>query len=352
MRPALLRSVTPILFALAVYGPAARADVLRIVSSDERGVTLQVSTETWSLSAPGPDGRVHVVGVPDAHSLADPGHALLPVYSTMLALPPDARPTVRVISADAPVVRGGVRLAIARRPTFTPGERGEYEPGSAAVPALTDGAWPSEPTLLGAVGSFRGRRIVGLEVRPFQYDEAAATLRATASLVVRVDFNRPAGSAALPATVSAPDVHADAVLRSAVLNFDQAGPWRVAPAGASRPLFARPGSGQAGSQASFETQTEVRVTLDAARHDGYIGTDDASLVEQLELPVHCVAGDPRNRKVTTPEDSAWPASPYDVRRPPTRRSPARRFRLRGSASSSHTIHRLGRPRRQIPARRV
>ncbi len=263
MRPALLRSVTPILFALAVYGPAARADVLRIVSSDERGVTLQVSTETWSLSAPGPDGRVHVVGVPDAHSLADPGHALLPVYSTMLALPPDARPTVRVISADAPVVRGGVRLAIARRPTFTPGERGEYQPGSAAVPALTDGAWPSEPTLLGAVGSFRGRRIVGLEVRPFQYDEAAATLRATASLVVRVDFNRPAGSAALPATVSAPDVHADAVLRSAVLNFDQAGPWRVAPAGASRPLFARPGSGQAGSRASFETELEVRVTVDS-----------------------------------------------------------------------------------------
>ena len=34
-------------------------------------------------------------------------------------------------------------------------------------------------------------------------------------------------------------------------------------------------------------------------------TDDAALVERLGLPVAIVAGDPSNRKITTPEDLVW-----------------------------------------------
>lgn len=36
--------------------------------------------------------------------------------------------------------------------------------------------------------------------------------------------------------------------------------------------------------------------------DGFLGTDDASLVERLGLPVAMVEGDYRNIKITTPED--------------------------------------------------
>ena len=61
----------------------------------------------------------------------------------------------------------------------------------------------------------------------------------------------------------APDAHADAVLRSTVINFDQAAPWRVAPSGVSGSLFARQGAGPAGSQAFDESQPEVRVTVDS-----------------------------------------------------------------------------------------
>ena len=39
-----------------------------------------------------------------------------------------------------------------------------------------------------------------------------------------------------------------------------------------------------------------------ALRDGVIGTDDASLVERLGLPVAMVEGDYRNIKITTPED--------------------------------------------------
>ena len=39
-----------------------------------------------------------------------------------------------------------------------------------------------------------------------------------------------------------------------------------------------------------------------AEEDGYLGTDDASLVERLGVPVQVVASDYRNIKITTPED--------------------------------------------------
>jgi len=39
-----------------------------------------------------------------------------------------------------------------------------------------------------------------------------------------------------------------------------------------------------------------------ARTDGYIGTDDASLVERLGKPVRIINGSSRNIKITTPED--------------------------------------------------
>ena len=36
--------------------------------------------------------------------------------------------------------------------------------------------------------------------------------------------------------------------------------------------------------------------------DGFYGTDDASLVERMGVPVRMIPGDPENIKVTTPED--------------------------------------------------
>ena len=48
----------------------------------------------------------------------------------------------------------------------------------------------------------------------------------------------------------------------------------------------------------------IRRAHEAARRDHYTGTDDASLVERLGLPVQLVMGHRRNLKLTTPEDMA------------------------------------------------
>lgn len=46
----------------------------------------------------------------------------------------------------------------------------------------------------------------------------------------------------------------------------------------------------------------IRDVHERALAEGWIGTDDASLVERLGLPVAMVTGDYRNIKITTPED--------------------------------------------------
>jgi 2-C-methyl-D-erythritol 4-phosphate cytidylyltransferase len=46
----------------------------------------------------------------------------------------------------------------------------------------------------------------------------------------------------------------------------------------------------------------IREAHKAALRDGFRGTDDASLLERLGLPVAMIEGSYRNIKITTPED--------------------------------------------------
>ncbi len=266
LHPLMRTSIRTLPFVLALLAAplAARAAVLRILSADDRGVTLQVTTENWSLSAPDPvTGRARIVGVGQASSIAVPGRPLLPTYSALLAIPPDAHPTVRVTARGDESVRDGVKLEVAGRPAFRPDPSGgpEVPYTEPTDPIAVGGAWPAEDVRLGAPASFRGRRLVSVETRPFRYDEAAGRLTAVSSLTVRVDWNRPAGASALSSVGGGePDPGFDAALETSVLNFDQARSWRQAPgAGAAGALFAKPSS----AAAFDEGQPEVRVLVDS-----------------------------------------------------------------------------------------
>ena len=48
--------------------------------------------------------------------------------------------------------------------------------------------------------------------------------------------------------------------------------------------------------------TLLRRAFDKAREDGFIGTDESSLVERLDVDVHVVSGSDRNIKITRPSD--------------------------------------------------
>jgi 2-C-methyl-D-erythritol 4-phosphate cytidylyltransferase len=63
---------------------------------------------------------------------------------------------------------------------------------------------------------------------------------------------------------------------------------------------------------SIQTPQAFRLTELVSAHasaaaDGYLGTDDAMLVERMGKRVHIVQGDYTNIKITTPEDLQWGA---------------------------------------------
>ena len=245
--------------ALLLVPASLWAAPVRVVSTDARGVTLELTVGAWSLTAPDAEGRVDFAPLEGAHALAFPGRPMLPAFAATLALPPGARPTVRVLGMDGEEVRDGVRPIVGGKPVFRddPSGRLGLQPALEAVAAIDEGTWPESMVQLDAPFPFRGRRIVQLELRPFRYDAAAQRVSAPRSLTVRVDFNLASGMAARAVTTSEPDRHTDAVLESSVLNWSQGRAWRVAPT--------PPGRGAKAfgvAPAPFdESQPEVRVQL-------------------------------------------------------------------------------------------
>src|SRR5262249_18486236 len=151
----------------------ALAEPVHIVSTDERGITLEVTVGAWSLTPAGPDGRARLGYLPGSHALIVPGRPQLPAYGVTLALPPDGRPSARLLSSTREQAREGVRLEVSGRPIFRDDPDGRLGPQPAIEPvaAIADGPWPASTVDLGQPFGFRGRRLAGLDIRPFRYDE-------------------------------------------------------------------------------------------------------------------------------------------------------------------------------------
>jgi 2-C-methyl-D-erythritol 4-phosphate cytidylyltransferase len=61
----------------------------------------------------------------------------------------------------------------------------------------------------------------------------------------------------------------------------------------------------------------LREAYAKATRDGYVGTDDAELVERLGHSVRIVPGEPTNLKITTPDDLQWAGWYLQMRGAPT-----------------------------------
>lgn len=72
----------------------------------------------------------------------------------------------------------------------------------------------------------------------------------------------------------------------------------------------------------------IRHAHEAAMQEGFLGTDDASLVERLGIPVQLTLGDRRNIKLTTPEDMLMAEAFLPMDFPPLR------------AGQGYDVHRL------------
>lgn len=253
------------LLLATLLASSAHADAVQLRSADDRGVTFDVRLDRFELSAPGPNGRVRAIA-PGFSLSTDPGRAMIPFSTSLIAVPPGARVTARVIAQSAEEAREGVRVAIAERPAFERGGvHGEERPVLQTIEPIRDGVWPPNAVEVGAPFQMRGQHMVAVTVRPVRYDEATGRLLVTRSISVRVDFARGAAASAI-VTDAREDRHFEPVLRSTVLNYESGRAWRESRRPAEpldRVLARRPAPLSARGVPTFdETNPEVRVQVD------------------------------------------------------------------------------------------
>ena len=205
------------------------ATAARVITSDERGVTLRVEVPAWRLETSSPGIQRLVVKGFDATDV--PGRAAMPFASVLVGLPPGARATARVEEEDPWKDFGKSALEIVGKPGFQGDQPGDLQPIRTPVPAIQDGPWPSATVEVGEPFSLRRQRMVAVTLRPFRWDAASGALTGTRSMTVRVDF--VGGTSGTSGSVEE-DRHWEPVLREALVNYDQARAWRARPTRATR----------------------------------------------------------------------------------------------------------------------
>ncbi|MFQ5596119.1 MAG: C25 family peptidase propeptide domain-containing protein, partial [Anaerolineae bacterium] len=176
--------------------PAAMASPpsgLHVLRFDESSVMLELETLDFELSLTklpiGPFNRLSVAGY-DLTQQA--GRPQVPVMTTLLGVPPDARIELRIVTDDATTLPGRYRLSPAPRPApltddLQPGKL-VLEPDQAAY--ASDALYPSAPARIAGDAWLRDQRIVRIELYPFQYNPAQGVLVWNRRLRVEVGFAR------------------------------------------------------------------------------------------------------------------------------------------------------------------
>jgi hypothetical protein len=261
LRTRLFRALTPILFVLGA-SRLAFADPVQVVASDEHGATLRLTVPEWRLELSNDPEGLSSIRIAGLRTLSEPGRPELPYESALLAVPPGATITARLVDNGAEETRDGVHLVVGDKPTFHNDRNGlGFVPAREPVEPIVDGLWPSASVDVGKPFVVRGQRMVAVSLRPFRYDARERRLYSRRTLTVRIEFR----GATAPALRAASDRHWEPVLQASLLNYAQGRAWRIAREAQATPLFPRGRTGTTsvtGGGPFDESFPEVRVKLD------------------------------------------------------------------------------------------
>ncbi len=208
-RRLIVRSITVVIAAVLLAGAAGGGHAAiyeHIVTVSERDLVFSSS-----------DGY-DIVRLRGADVERTPGHPELPVLPVSVALPGASRLLgVSLRSAETTELLERVRIRPAQPPAILPIPGREVPVPESVPPTATiyeaGRPWPASPVEIEGVGSFSGRTVVDLEVRPLQYLPAEGRLRLFTTLVLEIEYTsdeRQRGHGAHPAVTR--------VLRSVAAN--------------------------------------------------------------------------------------------------------------------------------------
>ena len=136
--------------------------MVRLVSADANGVTLQLDLESWSLAPPASDGRSFVLAR-GLRMLDQTGRPELPIASALIALPVGARASAAMLKSTVET-RDQVSVRIGPKNGFEGDRSGmRYHSVISEVPPLSSAPWPEGDVTVGEPFDLRGQRIVAVE---------------------------------------------------------------------------------------------------------------------------------------------------------------------------------------------
>ncbi len=220
--------------ALAVAPGAKAATAIdsepRLVSSGPEGVVVEISARDYRLRRVVLDGQTFDrVDLSGAVWPPEPGAPAVPMRGVLLGAPEGAAFSVEVVDGDYDEV-SGVDLMPVPETTFAGRAdlqfvEHHYEPDRAIYGQ--DRFYPAQQAAITRTGLMRDQRVVGVSLRPVQYNPVRKILRIARRLRVRVRFRAQGPSRPLlrPVDGDAGGVF-EPIYRKALLNAEQARAWR------------------------------------------------------------------------------------------------------------------------------
>ena len=220
---ALLGCLIAIMLAAAlVIGAQASnrpADSGPVVTITADGLILEWRPQPPHVTATGA-GAAQIT-LPGYGTTRQPGLPQVPFASILIALPSDAKPTVRILAHDERTQPLPGRLPIAPQPDGVRRDESGAPIGGAFSPAVKAAGRPLDPIVLEEVGVVRGVRLARVTFYPVRPD--GPLLRTTSQLRLSIAFNATSRAAHSAEPDNAPDPLLTAV-RASVANPDHVQP--------------------------------------------------------------------------------------------------------------------------------
>lgn len=214
-RPILFLSLILLILASGPPKPAAAQTELApvITGSNRAGLTLTWQPPSYQITTVETDGHTYSrLQLPDLPGLGQPGHPELPLYSTLIGLPPTGAATLRIVDIE----RDTIRLAQPPLPAPVPQpvslSPADIDPGSVRggpvqrLPDPTvytnDAFYPETVATLGHPQLIRDRRVAALTIHPLRVNPVSREMEVIRFLRLEISFTQPAAPTLSPQQAS------------------------------------------------------------------------------------------------------------------------------------------------------
>jgi len=229
---AIFSVILPITAAEDGLGNPSRRSGLRVVAMGETALVLEFDLPGLEAGIGTVNGKkcreVSVAGLVNA------GEPPLPVSGTLIGIPPGSIPSATLLELETTTVPSAIGVCPPEQPL--PGFDATTHPPSAVQPLHgtpgVDGGdqlLPETPVEVVRAGLLRSQEVAAVRIKAVQYDSSTQDLYVHTRLRVRVDFKSDRRSDVRCDGCVEDEGPFEEILRSSLLNYDQARRWRVGP---------------------------------------------------------------------------------------------------------------------------